>query len=370
MRKDIKVPEFRLSVSFVRPFRQMRFGIAIATLDCESLMGRHMTLRIAPWYTTALVALAVGLWSTDGRGQSQSRAPRFRAGVDLVSVDVCVRDASGRFLPDLSAGDFRVLENGIPQHIEILEPSSAVPLTAVLLIDVSYSMSGAKLARALDAAGQFAALLRSDDRLAIIAFNRQAKMIHGFADSQTHAATGLSSDIAALMAWRAQSTGSTALYDALLVAVNQLTQARRESSSPTREVVVLLSDGEDTSSRVGFEEVRPVLRRSGALTYSVSLRVDGRGQWTGPAWPMLALAQDTGARAVGVSHLDRLPEFYREIVAEVRHLYRIGYVSSDSRSDGQWRAISVRVPARDARVRARAGYYASQPAREARPPRP
>jgi Ca-activated chloride channel family protein len=296
----------------------------------------------------------------DGRGQPPRRAPEFKAGVDLVSVDVCVRDASGGFLPDLSAHDFVVLENGVRQHVEFLVPSSAIPLTAVLLIDVSYSMSGAKLGRALAAAAQFAALLRPDDRLAIIAFNRQAKVIHGLDDSPTSATTRLASDIATVMRWRQESNGSTALYDALLVALNELTRARRESSTHTREMVVLLSDGEDTSSRVGFEEVRSVVRRSGALAYSVSLRADDRGQWMGPAWPMLTLARDTGARAVGASDLDALSDLYREIVAEARHLYRIGYVSTDSRRDGQWRAISVRVPTLDARVRARAGYYASR----------
>ena len=66
-----------------------------------------------------------------------------------------------------------------------------MPLTAVLLIDVSYSMTGAKLTRALDAAGQFATLLRSGDRLAIIAFNRQASVIHGFEESQPLASTAL-----------------------------------------------------------------------------------------------------------------------------------------------------------------------------------
>jgi Ca-activated chloride channel family protein len=329
-----------------------------------------MTLRVPPLYIAALATFALGLWPIAGRGQPQSRVPEFTAGVDLVSIDVCVRDASGGFLPDLSAGDFVVLESGVQQRVAFLVPSSAVPLTAVLLIDVSSSMSGAKLTRALAATAQFAALLRPDDRLAIIAFNRHARMIHGFDDGPRSAAATLASDLAAVMRWRDQNNGSTALYDALLVAASELARARREASSQTRELVVLLSDGEDTSSRVGFEEVRSVLRRSGALTYSVSLRVDDRGQWLGPAWPMLTMARDTGARALGISGLDALPALYGEIVAEVRHLYRIGYVSTDTRRDGHWRTISVGVPAFDARVRARAGYYAAASARQARPPAP
>ena len=104
----------------------MLSGIAIATVGCMEWKYAHGS-RLA--FT---VAVALSVWSVDGRGQAQSRTPRFKAGVDLVSVDVCVRNASGRFLPDLSAADFLVLENGIRQHIEFLAPPSAMPLTAVL----------------------------------------------------------------------------------------------------------------------------------------------------------------------------------------------------------------------------------------------
>jgi hypothetical protein len=90
----------------------------------------------------------------------------------------------------------------------------------------------------------------------------------------------------------------------------------------------------------------------------VSLQVTDRGEWLGATWPMMQLARDTGARAMGVPRLDALPELYREINAEVRHLYRLAYVSNNSRRDGQWRTIFVQVPTRDARVRTRSGYYA------------
>ena len=293
------------------------------------------------------------------RERAQGGAPWFKTGVDLVSLDVCVRDASGRFVPDLSANDFLVLEDGKPQQVAFLAPSSAVALTAVLMIDISQSMHGEKLRRALEAARQFAELLGPDDRLEILAFNRRATRVHAFGDDLAHVPTALSSSIGATLTSSSDvATGSTALYDGLLVATNEIVRARRAPLPETREVIVLLSDGEDTSSRVGFEEVLPVLRRSGALVYGVSLRATDRGDWLGANWPMLAIARDTGARALGVPRLEALPELYREIDAEVRHLYRLAYVSNNDRRDGQWRTISVRVPARDARVRTRSGYYA------------
>jgi len=294
---------------------------------------------------------------SDGQ-RATAGPPWFKTGVDLVSLDICVRDPSGRFVPDLSPDDFVVLEDGTPQQIGFLVPSSAVSLTGVLLIDVSQSMWGSKLKHALKAASDFAELLRPDDRLAMIAFNHRATRVHAFGDDPTHVPTALSSSIGAILSSNDSSRLSTALYDALLVGANEILRARGGPLPETREVIIVLSDGEDTSSLVGFDEVLPVLRRSGALVYSVSLRANERGEWLGANWPMLAVARDTGARALAIPRLEALPALYREIDAEVRHMYRLAYVSNNDRRDGQWRTISVRVPTRDARVRTRSGYYA------------
>lgn len=277
--------------------------------------------------------------------------PRFTSGVDLVALDVCVRDSTGRFVSDLSPDDFLVLENGKLQRISFVMPSGAVPLTAILLIDRSASMFEPKLKRAVEAAELFARLLGPDDQLEIIEFNHRAEPVHAFGDNPARVPAALASITA---------TGGTSLNDVLLVAVNDLVRARHDALPETREVVVVLSDGEDTASLVGFEEVLPVLRRSGALVYTVSLREGAEGEWLGASWPLLQLARDTGARALAVRQLDALPALYAEIDAEVRHLYRIGYISKDDRRDGQWRTVSVRVRSRGVNVRTRAGYYASR----------
>ena len=339
-------------------------------------------MRSSTVFAALVGTMVLGLFVTGPQGQSRENKdgaepetastaldahprearPQFKAAVDLVPLDICVRDASGQFVPDLSAEDFLILENGKPQRVSFLVPSSAVPLNAVLLIDMSHSMYGPKLNRALEAARQFATLLAPGDRLQVIAFNRQMMRLHGFDDDPAQMPSTLTSSMGAALA-SIGSTGSTALYDALLVATNDLVKSRGGALPETRDVIIVLSDGEDTSSRVGFEEVLPVVRRSGVLVYSVSLRASERGEWLGASWPMLQLARDTGARALGIPRLEALPELYREIDAELRHLYRLAYVSNDTRRDGQWRTISVRVPSRDARVSTRAGYYAPRTAR-------
>lgn len=287
---------------------------------------------------------------SDGDERAVASQARFRQGVDLVSLDVCARDATGRPLTNLTARDFLVLENGKQQSISIVMPSGAVPLTVVLLIDHSMSMDGAKLARAQEAARLFVSQLRPEDRLEIVAFNQRATRVLAFSDDRSAAAMALTSIRAA---------GTTSIYEALLVASNDLVRARAGAEPETREVIILLSDGEDTASVVGFDEVLPAVRRSGAIVYTLSLRTDAKGVWLGATWPLLELARDTGGRSLGVPVLDTLPQLYAEIAAEVRHLYRIGYVSNDERRDGRWRQVVVRVLTEDARIRTRAGYYAA-----------
>lgn len=286
-----------------------------------------------------------------GVAERAPEQPRFKSGIDLVSLDVCVRDSTGRFLTGLTASDFLLLENGTPQRISFVMPSGPAPLRVILLIDRSASMDGEKLKRALEAAGLFAGLLGPDDQLEIIAFNHRAGRVHAFGDDHAGAPAALASITA---------IGGTSLYDALLLAVSDLARARPDAGPDTREAVIVLSDGEDTASLVGFDEVLPAVRRSGALVYTISLRESVDGEWLGASWPLLALARDTGARALSVPRLDALPALYAEIDAEVRHLYRIGYASNNERQDGQWRTIFVRVPSRDAHVRTRAGYYGSR----------
>ena len=309
---------------------------------------------------STLLAVTVALTLLEGSSMAQ-----FSTGIDLVPLDVCARGASGALLSNLSTEDFIVLENGRRQQVSLLVPPSALALRVVLLVDVSASMDGPKLAGAAQAARQFAQSLSSEDRLEIVAFNHRALRVHAFDDDpRLAAATSTASLESARLSLG--SNESTALYDALLVAIEDLVRSRRRGVGEARDVVILLSDGEDTSSRVDFEEALNVVRRSSVLVYSVSLRASERGEWLGPGWPMLQLAHDTGARAIGISSLETLPELYREIDAEMRHLYRLGYTSTDTTRDGKWRTISVRLSSPDARASTRSGYYA--PHDRPRPP--
>lgn len=181
-----------------------------------------------PLYRYLLVPAALLLAAQLAASTATDLPQTFKSDVDLVSLDICVRDPSGGFMANLTADDFLVLENGKPQRVLFVVPSDAVPLTVMLLIDRSASMGGQKLERALGAVTQFLKLLRAKDHVAILAFNQRAVRVHAFGDDPARVPVALAS---------LKATGATALNDALLVAANDLVRARRGDLPETREAI-------------------------------------------------------------------------------------------------------------------------------------
>lgn len=284
---------------------------------------------------------------------TQLPEPKFRSGVDLVALDVCVKDRNDRFIPGLTADEFLVLENNRLQKIEFFSADGGVPLAVVMLLDRSASMADRKLERAKAAARTFIQRLRPEDLLEVIAFGDRADRRLSFSTDRAAAEQA----VAELSAY-----GATALFESLAVALRDLEQARRLEAIDHRQAIIILSDGEDTRSVLAFDDLLEAARRSGVLIYGVSLRADEKGRALAAPRELFQLANDTGGRAIAVEAPGQLAAVYEEIGAELRHLYRLGFVPGDTATDGSWRRISVRVlDNADARVRTRAGYYAPRP---------
>jgi Ca-activated chloride channel family protein len=144
---------------------------------------------------------------------------------------------------------------------------------------------------------------------------------------------------------RGSSPGDTALYTALYVTLKDLArQARGEE--PARRAVIGLSDGEDTASVIDDEQILDLARRAGVVVYTIGLlkppAVSGHPKDTLPTYILTALARETGGRAHFPSTLAELDGAYDRIAQELRTLYGVGYVSRNSRADGQWRKIAIR----------------------------
>jgi Ca-activated chloride channel homolog len=258
----------------------------------------------------------------------------------------------GRPTAGLTPQDFLILENNVPQQIALFAAGGHVRLAVALLVDNSSSMADPRLERARVAAARFIEILRPDDLVEVISFNERTNLRYPLGTDHEQAKRSLNAISAA---------GMTRLHEAVLVALGRLERAQHSRTVEYRNVMILLSDGEDTGSLLPFEDVLVDVRRSDVLVYTISLRTDERDRVVAPLWPMARLAHDTGGRAVAVRDLEDLTQIYQDIGVELLHLYRLAYVPLAPVRDRRWRSVSVRVPAKDLLIRTRSGYYAPRP---------
>jgi Ca-activated chloride channel family protein len=287
---------------------------------------------------------------------AQERHPAFRTGVDLVSLSVTVTDAAHRYVADLDRADFLVLENGVPQTLTFFGKAE-VPLALALLLDTSASMEGT-LATAQEAALGLVRQLGPADQTMVIEFDSSVRTLLGFTN-----------DLGALEAAirGTEAGGSTALYNALYVALKELAHTsrntrNRDDQGPRRRAIVVLSDGDDTSSLVAFEEVLELAARVDTVIYTIGLGlarpVGGRQEAPQAPFILRRLAHQTGGRAFFPREVKELAGVYREIRSELSSQYSLAYESSAARNDGRWRPIVVRVNRPGVAARTRQGYYA------------
>ena len=285
----------------------------------------------------------------------QSPAPetpgqaRFRSRTDLVALDVSVESRAGAVVPTLTADDFLVLEDNVPQKVTLFSPAGRLPLAVALLIDHSQSMTGERLDRAKAATAEFLSTLQPEDLVEVLAFNDDATRLYPLGVDRT-AAREATVDLSA--------SGSTGLFDAVLIGLRDLEKAGRATSAEYQEAIVIMSDGEDTASRESFDDVLEDARQSNVAIDALSLRNDKRNRSMPPVHELTQLAFDTGGEAVAVRRITDLVSVCAGIGAGLRHQYRLGYVPTSTLKDGRWRRISIRTTNGDLVARTRAGYYA------------
>jgi len=258
--------------------------------------------------------------------------------VDLVELYATVVDRRGRPVDDLVAGEVRVLEAGDPQEIRRFERVHDRPMHAGVMLDVSGSMVE-ELGEAERAAlGFFERVLTPRDRAAVFTFADRPRLVARF--------TGRTDVLAGALAGLA-ARGETHLHDALAFALHYFTGLSGQRA------LVLLSDGFDTGSRFGFEEVLDYARRVGVAIYAIGLGVptnppDGRRA-------LDILARETGGRSFYIDRASELPRVYGAIESEIRSQWLIAYQSSHSGDD--FRAVEVEIARPGLEARTLRGYY-------------
>lgn len=314
--------------------------------------------------------------------EAPPRVPRYDADVGLVRLSVTARDGKGALVHDLSAQDFQVLEDGVPQGIARFGHHEA-PISVVVLFDKSASMADEKLMHAKDAVINFVRALGRDDEVLVVAFSDSIDALGDF---------GLDARTIEAATKRIRVRNTTRLYDAAVEA------ARAIAAGPRKEkrAILILSDGEDNASGAKLDEAAEALRFAGVPVYAIGIEMDDEqpvtqeANWqprglfeeppaqreplwkplrraparkpAGPSAALEALARltdRTGGWTYPVAAAKRCKEVCLRVAEELRNQYLLGYVPSNDARDGGWRTISVRTVRPGIAITTRAGYYAT-----------
>jgi Ca-activated chloride channel homolog len=277
----------------------------------------------------ALVALLVLIPAVVVRTQNAS----FSSKTEAVRVDVLVTD-KGQPLPGLVPGDFEVRDNGVPQQIDLVN-FEEIPLNVTLALDMSGSVAGERLGRLRAAAGALLAGLKPRDQAALITFSHIVRL-----------GAGLTTDLESVRAAldKARGVGETALVDGIYAGIMV------GESDVGRSLLIVFSDGLDTSSWLSPKDVLDIAKRSDVVTYAVSTRSPLRSAF------LRDLTSFTGGQLFEVEKTTNLEAVFLGMLEEFRHRYLLIYTPRGVAPDG-WHRLTVRVR-RNGTVKARAGYLA------------
>jgi Ca-activated chloride channel family protein len=294
----------------------------------------------------ALVATAIA-----STAAAAARQEVFRGGTDRVVLNITVVDGKGRLLAGLGQDDFVVFEDGRPQSVTYFS-NEALPVALSLLLDSSVSMEG-KMRVAQDAAIGFVKRLRPHDIAQVIDFDSRVSVRQPFTNDHR----ALEQAIRAT-----QPDGSTSLYQSLYIAQSELSRDRaRVGDQIRREAIVVLSDGEDTTSLIDYDQVLDSSRRTGVIVYAIGLRAKDQlpsQEYRSAEYVLRTLSNETGGRVFFVSDTAELPAVYGQIAGELAGQYTLGYRSTNPKRDGTWRRLAIRVTRGEAAARTRTGYFA------------
>ena len=276
--------------------------------------------------------------------------PSFRSAIDLVLLHVTVLAGDGRYASHLSADDFEIFDEGRPQELAYFAQANT-PLSASLIIDTSSSMDD-EMAQAQQAAMDFVAKLRRGDVAQVVSFDSKVEVLQPLTGDRALLETAIH---------RLRPGGATSLFNAVYIVLQQLAKAKpADSEDIRRQVIVVLSDGEDTSSLVSFDQLLDTAKRSQTVIYAIGLGLEENASKRSDAeFALRQLTRETGGRLFLPKQPTQLLDVYNQITNELGNQYILGFLSSNSA--GGWRRLAVRVRQPDLQARTRTGYFATSP---------
>jgi len=297
--------------------------------------------------TATFVVLLAACLSSFG----QEPGTTFKVDVKLVNVFVTVTDEHGAPVAGLKQENFQLQEDGKEQKIAVFEKESALPLSIVLGLDTSLS-TRKDLPLELVSARRFAhAILRPIDALSLYDFYEIVDEVVPFTSDLKTIDRGVD---------RVRAGAATAMYDFLYLGAQAL--ERRQG----RKVMVVITDGGDTVSKVNYQEAVREAQQAEAIVYSIIVVPieASAGRDTGGEHALIQLSADTGGRYFYAASTPQLDDAFRQISDELRTQYLLAYYPSQRLSDSEFRRLQVSVQrspsGTEFRVRHRTGYYTSK----------
>jgi Ca-activated chloride channel family protein len=292
--------------------------------------------------------------ANDGAGTTsaaQNAGTTLKVDVKLVNVFVTVTDEHGAPVAGLKKEDFALLEDGKPQTISVFDKESALPLSIVLDIDTSLS-TRKDLPLELSSARRFArAILRPVDAISLYSFSEIVSEVVPFTSDLKAIDRGVD---------RVRMGSATALYDALYLG-SQALEPRKG-----RKVLVVITDGGDTVSRVDYKEAVRSAQEAEAIVYSIiDVPIEASaGRDIGGEHALIQISEDTGGKYFYATSVPELDDAFRKISDELRTQYLLAYYPSQRLSDSNFRRIEVKVDGASTSasftVRHRTGYYTTK----------
>jgi Ca-activated chloride channel homolog len=302
---------------------------------------------------SSLLAIVIAL-SSFALWAQQDKDFTINVDVELVQLPISVMDKEGRLVNGLNKENFQVFEDKVQQQIALFKHED-VPVSLGLVIDNSGSMRN-KRERVNSAALSFVRESNSDDETFIVNFDDAAYLEQDF--------TGSIGDLMDALD-NLDTRGETALYDAVFLAVDHAKSGKHE-----KKAVLLISDGEDNTSKYGFNKALEQLKESKVTLYAIGLleENDDRGGLfrKSPSKKAKAaleeFAEATGGQAYFPKSLNDVEDLCKRIAHDLRNHYTVGYNPTNTKLDGTWREIVVKVNAPKSvskpTVRTKQGYYA------------
>jgi VWFA-related protein len=288
---------------------------------------------------------------------------QVKVGVVLINVVATVVDGKGRTVPNLTIDDFILEEDGQPQTIKLLSATAELPVSMGVLLDASESMRS-KIRTAQRALDRFFSMIDHDDEIFLMTFALRASLITDFTPHRKELTAALMSGV--------NLSGGTSLYDSLYQALQKVKEGRYQ-----KKVVLVVTDGEDTTSVTRFDKALQDVRESEMLVYSVGIkgapvfemgaedplsgtsRSIARNSATVDMKVLNQFGEASGGRAWEISEATfgkKMDEVLETIAAELRSQYSIGYYPTHPVKDGKWHRVRIRMKNPDYAARARKEY--------------